>query len=96
LYLDGAAYRLGRAGELHEQTAAGRPYDATVMLLNLGIHELLATSLEPFESTFLACFDQARVANHISGEYYDKTADSSHYRTIPLSGSRVMPPNGMI
>jgi hypothetical protein len=83
LYLDGTPYRLGRAGELHEQTAAGRPRDATVMLRNLVIYELLAMSLQPFESTFLVCFDQAWVAHHISGEYYDKTADSSHYRTTP-------------
>jgi hypothetical protein len=83
LYLDGGPYRVGRASELHEQTAAGRPRDATVTLRNLGIHELLAMSLQPFESTFLVCFAQAWIAHHISGEYYDKTADSSHYRTTP-------------
>jgi len=37
LYLNGASHRLGRAGELHEQTVAGSPNDSTVMLRNLRI-----------------------------------------------------------
>src|SRR5438477_5670800 len=89
LHLDGALYRLRRAGELHEQTVAGRSYDTAVMLRNLGIYDLMAMRLQPFERALLVRRDQARVAYHISSEHHDKTAGIRHCCTTPRSRSGV-------
>jgi hypothetical protein len=44
LHLDCALYRLGRAGELDQQTVTGCSYDATVMLRDLGVCEVTANA----------------------------------------------------
>src|ERR1700730_11737301 len=67
-----------RAGEFDKQTVPGRFDDATVMLCNPRIYELMAIRLQPFESAFLVLPDQAGVAHHISGEHCDKMAGGSH------------------
>src|SRR5207302_8641640 len=51
LYFDGAPHCLGRAGELDKQTVPGRSDDATVMLCNPAIYELMTIRLQQFSRT---------------------------------------------
>jgi len=78
LDLSGAANRIHHARKLDQHAVAGGLDDATVVLSDLGVAELVAMRLQAFERSFLVNPHQARVARDGGGEDRSQATGCGH------------------
>jgi len=78
LHRDRAAHRIDGAGELDQPAIAGGLDDATVVLGDLRIDEIMPQRFEAFVRAFLVRSRQPRIPRHIGGEDRGETAGLAH------------------
>jgi hypothetical protein len=77
LDVGGALDRLDDARELGQEPVAHELHDAPAAPADLGLHQLLAQRHEALQRARLVGAHEARVANHVGGEYGSQPAFQS-------------------
>src|SRR5499426_815009 len=72
LYLDGAAYRVHNACELHQHSVADNLNDAPAVFLDFWIDQVLPICLQPDERALVVAAHQSAIAGDVRREYCRK------------------------